>query len=664
VSAPPFDLASDPVAATLARALGTQYTLVRLLGRGGMGAVYLACEPFLERNVAVKVLPEGMAAGDARERFLREARTAARLSHPNIVPLYTFGQAGDLLYYVMGYVDGESLETRLRREGRLQPDEARRIVSELADALDYAHQGGVVHRDVKPDNVLLDRSTGRAMLTDFGVARQRAGLETLTQTGLVVGTPHYMSPEQASGDRDIDGRSDIYSLGVMAYRMVTGRLPFEGNELRAVLVQHATRDPIPPTQIVPSLPLDLDTVITRCLAKEPNQRWPNARSVRDALSPDSEESLPEKLQVISGMGGRIFLLSAALAEAGFLGKTLGWSGPFDLALYGTALLVQGIGLLATIPPARRYGWRTALREYFRQPSWWTTWYPRAARAASDIWDRLPLPVWRWRLVNSISVPVSVAMLNGLFWAMTKHLTSGDPGKMNTFAIISVGWFAVSMSAIGWLNASVRKFAKRAGLSRPDTERLMSGSTANASFWSRPHIAALLRPAGAPSLAPPTLSPARLLADIGRMAREAQSEHAALYAEAAQAAANMAAAIERLDEELGQLARDVDPRERERIEASLSALGPRGQESPAKAQMRELLEQQLGLFRELDARRQQLADRRAHLHEQLKTLALHLAALRASANAETVSEVTGQIRSVIREVDYRIAAAGEVQAILK
>jgi serine/threonine-protein kinase len=176
----PPPLADEPQAIALAAALGAQYQLTALLGRGGMGAVYAAREPFLDRQVAIKVLPSDVAEGDARERFVREARTAARLSHPNIVPLYTFGQSGELLYYIMGFVDGESLEARLKREGRIPFEDARRIMRELADALEYAHQLGVIHRDVKPDNILIARSTGRAMLTDFGIARQRAVQETLT----------------------------------------------------------------------------------------------------------------------------------------------------------------------------------------------------------------------------------------------------------------------------------------------------------------------------------------------------------------------------------------------------------------------------------------------------------------------------------------------------
>ncbi len=171
-----------------------------------MGRVYLAREPFLDREVAVKVLPAELAAtGDARERFLREARTAARLSHPNIVPLHTFGQAGELLYFVMGFVQGETLEARLRRDGRVDAELARRILVELADALDYAHRAGVVHRDITPDNVMLDAHTGRAMLTDFGIAKQREGADALTQTGMLMGTPHYMRNDNAC--RSISGCS-------------------------------------------------------------------------------------------------------------------------------------------------------------------------------------------------------------------------------------------------------------------------------------------------------------------------------------------------------------------------------------------------------------------------------------------------------------------------
>ena len=199
---------NDPLRTALEDAIGFQYEIVRLLGRGGMGAVYHAHERALDRPVAIKVLPpESAGTADARERFLREARTAAKLTHPNIVPLFTFGEASGLVYFVMGYVDGESLEQRLRRLGKLDATHASRILEQLAGALDYAHQQGIVHRDVKPDNVLIEHGSGVAKLTDFGIAKRAAAGETLTGTGLLIGTPRYMSPEQASGDRELDARS-------------------------------------------------------------------------------------------------------------------------------------------------------------------------------------------------------------------------------------------------------------------------------------------------------------------------------------------------------------------------------------------------------------------------------------------------------------------------
>ena len=213
----------DHVRAALDAKLHSQYRIVRLLGKGGMGAVYLARDLALDREVAIKVVKPHSSTREVQERLRREARTAARLSHPNIVPLHAFGEVEGMPYFVMGYVRGESLAVRLRREGRLPEEEARRVVADVAEALDHAHRQGVVHRDVKPDNVLLDDESGRALLTDFGVARALGGNETLTAVGSVVGTPSYMSPEQAAGRADIDGRTDIYSLGVMAYAIEDAR---------------------------------------------------------------------------------------------------------------------------------------------------------------------------------------------------------------------------------------------------------------------------------------------------------------------------------------------------------------------------------------------------------------------------------------------------------
>ena len=207
--------------------LAGRYTLEREVGRGGMATVYLAGDAKHNRSVAVKILRGEIAAWLGHERFLREIQIAARLTHPHILPLYDSGEAGGLLYYVMPYVDGESLRDRLQREGRLPHEDARRIAREVADALSYAHAHNVVHRDIKPGNILLE---GRhAVVADFGIARavSQAGGDELTTSGLVVGTPMYMSPEQVSGS-EIDGRSDVYSLGCVLHEMVMGEPPFKG----------------------------------------------------------------------------------------------------------------------------------------------------------------------------------------------------------------------------------------------------------------------------------------------------------------------------------------------------------------------------------------------------------------------------------------------------
>src|SRR6266705_1893203 len=274
--------------ARLIEALGKSYTVEGEIGRGGMGVVFNARDERLKRHVAIKVLPPELAFRDEiRLRFLREAETAARLSHPHIVPIHSVGEGPDgLVYFVMAYVDGESLAAKLKRRGRLPPDESRRIIQETADALGAAHALGIIHRDVKPDNILLEGSRGRVVVTDFGIAKalsSTSGSATLTATGVAIGTPHYMSPEQAAGDREIDGRSDIYSLGVVAYQMLTGELPFHAPTVPGILMKHITERAPLITDRRPDLPEDLAACVMRCLEKDPEDRWPTADALRRAL---------------------------------------------------------------------------------------------------------------------------------------------------------------------------------------------------------------------------------------------------------------------------------------------------------------------------------------------------------------------------------------------
>lgn len=272
----------------LIQALGSSYTVEGEIGRGGMGVVYHARDERLKRQVAIKVLPPDLAfREEIRVRFLREAETAARLSHPHIVPIYSVGDSPDgLVYFVMAYVDGEPLSTRLKRRGRLPPEEARRITSETADALGAAHAVGIIHRDVKPDNILLQGSRGRVVVTDFGIAKalsSTTGGATLTATGVAIGTPHYMSPEQAAGEREVDGRSDVYSLGVVAYQMLTGALPFQAPTVPGVLMKQITERAPLVTDKRPDCPEDLAAAVMRCLEKDPDDRWPTADALRRAL---------------------------------------------------------------------------------------------------------------------------------------------------------------------------------------------------------------------------------------------------------------------------------------------------------------------------------------------------------------------------------------------
>ncbi len=281
---PSLDSTGDVERQMLQAQLGEEYQVVRELGRGGMGVIFLARDVALHRLVAVKVLRHEFAHSEEhRERFRREARVAARLTHPNAVAVHTYGESPNLVYLVMRYVHGESLGVRLRREGRLDPDVARGMLVELAQVLEHAHREGIVHRDLKPENILIERGTDRPLLTDFGVALICSADPSPDEVRRAFGTPQYMSPEQAAGEVDLDGRSDIYSLGVLAYAMLTGDVPFDGPSFGAIAAQHIATPHEPLAEAAPQVPRPLAEVIEWCLEKERTARWQSARELSDAL---------------------------------------------------------------------------------------------------------------------------------------------------------------------------------------------------------------------------------------------------------------------------------------------------------------------------------------------------------------------------------------------
>lgn len=371
----------DDTTQRLQRALAGRFSLERELGRGGMGIVYLARDVRLERPVAIKLLaPELAARTDMRARFLREARAAARCFHPHIVPVHAVEEHDDLAWLVMAWVRGESLANRLRREGPLPTNDVRRLAREMGWALAYAHDRGVVHRDVKPDNILLEDVSGRFLLTDFGIAQ--LGHEELTPPQGVLGTARYMSPEQALGD-PIDGRADLYALGITLHVAATGRAPFDGDAPAALLVQHATQPAPSIATRAPQLPPAFAQAIDRCLAKDAIDRFPSAEAFVAAVSLDDALTVPTPaLQAVrrhlAGAGtllvwtGAVYAsgLLVALAEGDGWGANLTRSIAESLALVvGAIAVARGAEAFLSARRALRLGYGTdELDAALRQPT--------------------------------------------------------------------------------------------------------------------------------------------------------------------------------------------------------------------------------------------------------------------------------------------------------
>jgi eukaryotic-like serine/threonine-protein kinase len=306
---------TDSTLPQLRAALADVYEIEASIGRGGMGHVYLARERRLERRVAIKVLPRELASDPShRRQFLSEARTVAALTHPNIVPIFAVEEIGDFVFFAMAYVAGETLSQRVATRGPLDAHQTARLLSDVGEALGYAHARGVVHRDVKPDNILLDAATGRALLSDFGIAhtspasaaRARLGRPSAPGGGRVVGTAAFISPEQAQGDA-VDARSDLYSLGVVAFYALSGRLPFYAATDIGLLALHISEPAPPLASVAPYVPPRFAQIIDRCLAKEAWARFPDAAALVRAVV-DAVEPLPIPLAV------RAFLIRGAHLE--------------------------------------------------------------------------------------------------------------------------------------------------------------------------------------------------------------------------------------------------------------------------------------------------------------------------------------------------------------
>jgi serine/threonine-protein kinase len=354
----------------LQAALGDTYSLEREITGGGMSRLFLATERSLNRRVVIKLLPPELTDAASAQRFGREIDTLARLQHPHVLPILTAGASEGLAYYVMPHVEGESLRARLTRDGRLPVADAVRLMTEAADALGYAHRHGVVHRDVKPENILL--SDGHALLADFGIARAvaRSGA-SLTGSGVGIGTPGYMSPEQAAGEPDVDARSDLYALAVVGYEMLTGRRPFAGSTATAELAAHMRDTPVAPRAVRGDVPRVVSDAIVRGLAKEPDERFQSAQSFRDALSDRRHQSALSRRTIAAGLalaaaGVAAIAVPALRRESAVGGESLDSNvvavAPInvlapDLALWREGIVdviarnLDGAGRLRTVAPS-------------------------------------------------------------------------------------------------------------------------------------------------------------------------------------------------------------------------------------------------------------------------------------------------------------------------
>lgn len=654
----------DSIRAALESKLKGQYRIIRQLGRGGMGRVYLARDLTLEREVAIKVIRTEDHSREMYDRFRREAKMAAKLSHPNIVPLHAFGEVEGMPYFVMGYVRGESLADRLRRDGKLPEQDTRRIFAEIADALDHAHRQGVVHRDIKPDNVLLEDESGRALLTDFGVAKALGATDTMTVSGSVVGTPHYMSPEQAAGHGGLDGRSDIYSLGVMAYAMLSGRLPFEGKTAAEILSKHMTQQPVPLRTLASAISDSTSQAVERCLAKGPADRWPDARSLRIALGAEETTQLPESLYAVEGKGLIALLITLAMMV---LYIFIGLRPLFFLETWMACFFIVAYTFVVVRLQREGFSLVDSQSAIWREPSWWLWWYPRGLRRRGNVWHRLPAVVRRLRW----STLVFLALVSSIYVDMTvSKALFGNPdprfiwshGPLIDFDPRAVGSMAVLIAIVAtWVFFTIRsrRFLEGAGLNAADISRVMlTVPPGRASFWTRPHIAAILEREHKAQARPD--KPHDQLQSIIRDANELSGPLRPLGSESAVAGRQLVASIDNIDREIAALSRSIEPGEEHRLTEKIASL-------PAEAEpLRGLLAKQLDLIRGLAARIEEAKARRDRHVEMLKTLALHVASLRARST-QTPSEIrliSDRVRALCEDIAGRERVEHDAMAAVR
>ncbi|HEX9895430.1 MAG TPA: protein kinase [Gemmatimonadales bacterium] len=646
------DATDKPLALRLKEALGNDYTIEGEIGRGGMGVVFRARDERLQRRIAVKVLPPELAfQKEIKERFTREAQTAARLSHPHIVPIHDVGEGSGLVFFIMGLVEGESLAARLKRRGKLPPEEARRIMKETADALSAAHALSIIHRDIKPDNILLEGTRGRVMVTDFGIAKALSATSghTLTGAGIAIGTPQFMSPEQAAGEKQIDGRSDIYSLGVVTYQMLTGELPFSAPTVAGILMKQIT-EPAPIVHELDHLvPEELSLAVARCLEKDPESRWPTADSLRRALEnrtvgayrPTLKTAAPPRRGTSPTAGRPVSPRSTSA-------RTAGSTRPRPL-LTDPARPGRGGGALE---PARP-----------RAPGQRASRSPKFVKNERGEWVKAS-ELEEAGVVRDTGEPVIVQKVRAQFarWAAVSlgcfalNLATGIESPWFLFPSAGMGIGLLTNYAKLWQAG----YSWRDVLNRPPAADAVQAPGARGKkaipaprqeefgahyavvkqvFGDRKAILDLvqsLSPADREQLPDVVDTADALYEKACEMARTLHSMDANLNREG----------LGRVEERLGQLQREPESEERDRRIT--------------------LLEQQKKAYQDLIGRRGMVADRLESSALAMQNMRYDLVRLKASgvgAVLNTLSQATQQARALSRDVDHAIAAASEVREAL-
>jgi serine/threonine-protein kinase len=639
-------------------AVGTQYLVDREIGRGGMAVVYRATDIRLHRPVAIKVLPPELAFNaDVRERFLREAQTAAQLSHPGIVPIYTVDEAEGLVFIVMAFVDGESLAERLVRDVRLPVEEARRILIGVADALAYAGAQGVVHRDVKPDNIMLDRRTGRPMVTDFGIARAAAGDSRLTVTGIAIGTPAYMSPEQALGERDLDARSDIYSLGVIGYQMLAGETPFKASNTPAMLVKHVSETPRPLLSLRPDVPPSLAYAISRALAKQPEERWSDGGAFRDALATTAEPPpLRERMPLVAPSPPAAPPMSRPPQPL--------MPPPYPLAEYDAAPSTgyRNEGAPA-MPPMPVWGTRSEWREWRHRQRQWEQQFRRrggSRKRDSDEFDATRpmeerITRFRRRGIGALGTVASLALVNGV---TSPHV----PWFIFPSAFILIG--TVTHAGKLWADGIPlgRLFGRgNAALPASSSARLPAIDVEHAALELAP-ADVLTGPYGEPvrRAAADRAATKETLARLDKSERDMIPEVGPTQDALAERVGSIALTLHRLDLDLGGASL---PTLEHRVAALRAESGP--EPTPEQERRISLLERQRASIAELTARRGVLAAQLESASLALQNLRLDLLKLRSSGLGSAMSDVanaTQEARALSRDIGHAVDAVKEVKRL--